>query len=209
MNELPGLIILGFGGHARSVADVALSLGIKRLHFFDENARPGENFLGHPVTSTLDFSLLGMWAVFPASGDNLKRATQVKWAKENNLPLFTLVSERATIGLGASVGEGSFVGHHAHLGPMSAVGVGCIINTGAVVEHECLIDEFTHVSVNTVIAGRSTVGRRCFIGAGATVIDGISVADDITVGAGGCVLRSLSDAGIYVGVPARRVGEPD
>ncbi|HEF4759231.1 TPA: NeuD/PglB/VioB family sugar acetyltransferase [Pseudomonas putida] len=206
MKPLKGLLILGFGGHARSVADVALSVGIPQLCFIDSNARPGEMFCSFPVKAAFDFELEEGWAAISASGNNLKRAEHVAWLEGNGLPVATLISSFATIGVGAQIAVGSFVAHHAHVGPMATIGAGCIINTGAVVEHECAIGAFTHVSVNSVVAGRSSVGNRCFIGAGATVIDGINLANDIVLGAGGCATRDLDTGGVYVGVPAKRVG---
>lgn len=200
-----GLLILGFGGHARSVADLALSLGVKTLCFIDENAREGEEFCSFPVKKTLDFNLGADWAAFPASGDNHKRAEQLQWLQSHMIPIATLVSTRASIGIGSVISTGSFVGHQAHIGPMAKIGTGCIINTGAIVEHECVIEDFCHVSVGTTIAGRSSVGLRGFIGAGATVIDSVRIVDDVTVGAGGCVTRHLDESGVYVGVPVRKV----
>jgi UDP-3-O-[3-hydroxymyristoyl] glucosamine N-acyltransferase len=90
---------------------------------------------------------------------------------------------------------------------MAKIGIGCIINTGAIVEHECLVGDYTHISVNATLAGRSNTGKFCMLGAGATVIDGISICDGVTVGAGGVVARSLSVEGIYVGVPVRQLRE--
>ena len=46
---MSSLALLGFGGHARSVADVALTAGFDRLLFVDENVQRGESFLGFPV----------------------------------------------------------------------------------------------------------------------------------------------------------------
>jgi sugar O-acyltransferase (sialic acid O-acetyltransferase NeuD family) len=200
-----GLLILGFGGHARSVADVALSIGIKSLCFIDENAREGEEFFSFPVKKTLDFELGADWAAFPASGDNCKRTGQLQWLQSRLTPIATLISSRASLGVGSVINIGSFVGHQAHIGPMAKIGTGCIINTGAIVEHECIIEEFCHISVGSTVAGRSTVGARGFIGAGATVIDGVHIVDDVTVGAGGCVTRHITEGGVYVGVPVRRV----
>ncbi|KAB0508738.1 acetyltransferase [Pseudomonas lini] len=210
MNNQPivvpnGLLIIGFGGHARSVADVALSIGVKSLCFIDENARDGEEFCSFPVKKMFDFDLGADWAAFPASGDNHKRAQQFQWLQSRFIPIATLISSRATIGVGSVIGAGSFIGHHAHIGPMAEIGTGCIINTGAIVEHECVIEEFCHVSVGSTIAGRSTLGARGFIGAGATVIDAITIVSDVTIGAGGCVPRHLTESGVYTGVPVRRV----
>jgi len=37
------------------------------------------------------------------------------------------------------------------------------------------------------------------------VIDGISVTNDVTIGAGGVVAESIELPGIYAGVPARKI----
>lgn len=200
-----GLLILGFGGHARAVADVALSLGIKQLRFIDINARPNETFGPFPVLRNWDEEPSDGWSVMPASGDGHSRQTQCDWATQRGWPLATLVAPTATVGFGATLGGGTFIAHHAHVGPMASVGVGCVINTGAIVEHECVVEDFTHVSINAAVAGRCHIGRLCFIGAGSTVIDGIKIGDSITLGAGACVHRNLEEPGVYVGVPAKKM----
>jgi sugar O-acyltransferase (sialic acid O-acetyltransferase NeuD family) len=206
MTSITGMLILGFGGHARSVADVALASGISQLCFIDRNARPGESFSSFPVKSSMDFELPDDWVVIPAAGDNNKRLEQCEWANQQGWRLGTLIAPSATVGIGAHIGEGSFIAHHAHVGPMASVGRGCIINTGAIVEHECTVGHYSHISVGAVVAGRSRIGDRCFLGAGSTVIDGVQVTDDVVLGAGACVHRNLEDSGTYVGVPAKVLG---
>lgn len=205
MNKSKGLVILGFGGHARSVADVALSAGFNSLLFIDENAKEGENFLGFKLQREYCGALPDGWECMPASGNNPRRQEQVQFVWSVGWPLASVVSTRATIGAGAEISPGCFVGHHAHIGPMAKVGVGCIINTGAVVEHECIVGDYSHVSVNATLAGRSRLGKFVFLGAGATVIDGISTTDYVTIGAGGCVIEPIDTSGIYVGVPTQKI----
>lgn len=205
MQARKGLLILGFGGHARSVGDVALAAGFQSLLFIDENARPGEHFLGHPVQREFSGELPEGWSCFAAAGDNRRRAAQIASIKSAGWPLVALIAPTATIGAGSKVARGCFVAHHAHVGPMASIGTGAIVNTGAIVEHDCVIGEYAHVSVNAVVAGRSRLGHHVFLGTGATVIDGVSVADDITVGAGGVVDASLERPGTYVGVPVRPI----
>jgi len=206
--QLPGgLVILGFGGHARSVADVAMAAGISDFRFVDANARSGETFLDFPVVAELGQDIPAGWGVFPAAGDNRYREEQILTINRAGWNLVSLVAPTATIGPGCSIGPGSFVGHHAHIGPMAKIGSGCIINTGAVIEHECEVGSFSHVSVNATLAGRSRIGEQVMLGAGATAIDGIAIADRVVIGAGGVVTRSILEQGVYVGVPVRRVGE--
>lgn len=205
MNMYKGLLILGFGGHARSVADVALAAGVAELLFIDANAQDGENFLGHGAVRKYAGNLPEGWACLPAAGDNHRRQRQCTEASERGWRLATLIAPSATIGTGASIGEGSFVAQHAHVGPMARVGRGAIINTNAAVEHECVVGEFVHVSVNATLAGRSRLGDFVFLGAGSTVIDCVEVGSQIIVGAGGVVGKSITVPGTYVGVPAKRL----
>ncbi len=199
------LIILGFGGHARSVADVALDRGIADLMFVDVTARPGENFLGFPVVIDMPHQLAGGWEVFPAAGENAARQRQTEHAAAKSLPMSCLVSRHAYVGKGATIQDATFIAHHAHLGPMATVGRGTIINTGAVVDHDCHVGDFTHISVNTTIAGRCKIGDQVFVGAGATVIDGVRIGDRVTIGAGSTVVDDITEPGIYVGSPARPI----
>jgi UDP-N-acetylbacillosamine N-acetyltransferase len=202
MNKNNGLIILGFGGHARSVADVALSAGYNSLLFIDENARDGETFLGFTVQREFYGEMPEGWSCMPAIGDNSGRQKQVEYIASGGWPLATVVSNNATIGAGAEISPGCFIAHHAHVGPMANIGIGCIINTGAVVEHESKIENFVHISVNSTISGRSVIGGYSFIGAGATVIDGINICNNVTVGAGSVVIKHIKHPGVYVGSPA-------
>jgi UDP-N-acetylbacillosamine N-acetyltransferase len=202
------LIVLGFGGHARSVADVALALDFKTLVFVDEQAREGETFLGFQVLKSFTPDDLKAWCAFPASGNGLVRQAQTHLIEQQGWQLVSLIAPSATFGVGCAVGDGVFVGQQAHIGPMATVGRGSIINSGAVVEHECTVGEWAHVSVNATMAGRSQLGDYSMLGAGATVIDGLMVANQTMIGAGAVVSQSIAVAGVYVGVPARIQNQP-
>lgn len=205
MSGTKNLLILGFGGHARSVADVALALGFQQLMFIDENAVNNEQFLGFPVQRSCDPVLPSDWLCMPASGNNHHRDLQTHAALMAGWALAILIAPSATVGVGAKVSPGCFVGHHAHIGAMAQIGMGCVINTGAVVEHECVIGDYVHISVNATVAGRAHIGNFVWIGAGATVIDKVGIAAESTIGAGGVVISSLIRSGTYVGVPVRRM----
>ncbi|HUX78697.1 MAG TPA: NeuD/PglB/VioB family sugar acetyltransferase [Alphaproteobacteria bacterium] len=207
MVECKGLLILGCGGHARSIADVALSSGIEQLLFIDSNAKDGEQFLGFPVQRIMEDSLSKGWMCLPGSGDNEQRKLQVEMAELRAWPLATLVAPSASIGISSMICPGSFVAHQAHIGPMAKVGKGCIINTGAIIEHDCIIGDYSHISIGAAIAGRSIVGDLCSLFAGSTVNDSIQICNDVIVGSGAVVIDNIQESGIYVGVPARRVNK--
>ena len=204
MNNSRCLILMGCGGHARSVADVALAAGYSELLFVDENAKEGEAIFGFPVLCRPP-SRHGNWMYIPCGGDGARRLAQVRELEESHLSLATIVSPSATIGHGSTIAPGCFIGHHAHVGPLTRIGTASIVNTGAVVEHDCLVGAGVHLSINCSVAGYCRLGDRVFLGAGCAVIDRISVSDDVTVGAGGVVVARIEAPGVYAGVPVRRI----
>jgi len=68
-----------------------------------------------------------------------------------------------------------------------------------------VLDEWVHVAPGATICGSVTIGRYSMVGAGATVIEGKKIAAGCIVGAGATVVSDLTESGIYVGSPARRI----
>lgn len=196
------IVIYGCGGHARSVADVALQNGVSQLVFVDENARVAETMFGFDVLRTEP--LLDDAGYIVAIGCNHQRAKQFFLLKDMH-QLTPIIADDAHVGRDAQIDPGVFVGRGAHIGPNVKVGENTIINTHCVIEHDCVIGKHSHVSVNAVIAGRSQVGDYVMIGTGATVIDKINICSNVIVGAGAVVVKDILEAGTYVGVPARKI----
>ena len=62
-----------------------------------------------------------------------------------------------------------------------------------------------HVAPGATISGGVTIGHFSMIGVGATIIEGKKIAASCLVGAGATVVRDLTEPGVYVGSPARRI----
>ena len=194
------LLIMGCGGHARSVADVAVSCGFQDFIFVDANAKLDEYSCGFKVLSSVEGSF---WSCLLGSGDNTYREQQWQEATERKWTIRTLISPHASRGIGSILGEGTVVLHHVHIGPMSELGKGCIINTGAIIEHDCKIGDFSHVSINAALAGNVVLGSHTMIGAGAVIKNNVHIGDNVMIGAGATVVNHIEEPGVYVGTPAR------
>lgn len=57
-----------------------------------------------------------------------------------------------------------------------------------------------HTKVRNVI-----IGNNVFIGAGSIIMPGVSIVDDVVIGAGTVVYKSINQDGVYVGPALRRV----
>jgi acetyltransferase-like isoleucine patch superfamily enzyme len=56
-----------------------------------------------------------------------------------------------------------------------------------------------------VLADHIKVDEACFVGTGAFISNKITITNEVTLGAGAVVAKSIAEAGTYVGVPARKI----
>lgn len=53
--------------------------------------------------------------------------------------------------------------------PNCIIGENILVNTGAQIDHDCVIGSHCHIAPGAILCGGVTVGEGCFIGAGAVV----------------------------------------
>lgn len=196
------VVIIGAGGHAKVIADIVIKSGDNLLGFLDDS-KEGSVIGGHSVIGkTCDTWKFPDAEFIIAIGSNeirrrIAESFCVKW--------YTAVHPTACIGTDVKIGVGSCVMATAVINSAAIVGNHSIINTGAIIEHDCRLDDFVHVSPNATLCGTVTVGCLTHIGASATVKNNTSICENVTVGAGAVVVKDITEAGTYIGVPARRI----
>ncbi|HEX2547759.1 MAG TPA: NeuD/PglB/VioB family sugar acetyltransferase [Ramlibacter sp.] len=199
----PTLLIFGAGGHGRVVADAAIAQGTwGRVIATDRNPAKCRGELLPGVALAAIEALEPYQAVHVAIGDARSREREAAAA---GAPLATVVHPRASVSAHAIVGDGTLVAAQAVLAPTSQVGTAVIVNHGAVVDHDAEAGDFSHLGPLSALGGAARVGRRVLLGSGAKVLPGVSVCDDVTIGAGAVVAANITEPGVYAGVPARRL----
>ena len=202
--EQPGVIIVGAGTYGKVTLDILRLMGKRIIGFLDDN-KNGETFFDLPVLGECgDYKRFPDAAFVVTLGDLYIRERVVKMMQ--GASWFTPIHPQTTIStLGVKIGDGSVVMAGAIVNPDAKIGRHCAINTNSVIEHDNVIGDFSHISVGAQLAGRVTVGSRVWVGIGATVINDVSICDDCVIGAGAVVVRNITEPGVYVGVPARRI----
>lgn len=195
------LFIHGAGGHAKSIADAA---DFNSIFFIDPFVCPKKNFSKGSLISSLPL-IDENHAHLVGIGDNQKRAEIFAQLQQQHLPIITIIASSAIVSEQAFIDIGCFIGHSTYIATDTHIQNNCIINTGAIIEHDVKIGTHTHIAIGACIAGSATIGSFCFIGAGAIIIDGVHLCDHVTVGAGAVVVESITEPGIYVGVPAKKI----
>ena len=196
------LVVVGAGGHAKVVMDVARLNGYDEFFILDDNKKGQFNDCSI-VGTTKEYPLYLSYNFIIAIGNNEVREKIADNLK--NVHFATLIHPSAVVSDRAVISEGTVVFPLAVINSGAIIGKHCIINSGAIVEHDCIIKDFVHVSPNATICGTVVVGKKTHIGAGATVINNLSIADDVVVGAGAVVTKDIDEKGIFVGIPAKKL----
>ena len=201
------LILLGGGGHCKSVIEVAESAGYKILGVLDKPEEVGKQALDYKVIGTDDdIPHYIEKAEFVITVGFIKNpAIRIKLynkVKEVGGKLATIIASSAHVSKYAMLSEGTVIMHQAVVNAGAKIGVNSIINTFANIEHDAQIGDQCHISTGAMVNGDCKVGDRCFIGSQSVLANGIEIGDDIIVGAGSFVRKNISVKGIYSGNPA-------
>lgn len=202
------LILIGGGGHCKSVIEVAESAGYEIKGILDMPDEVGKEVLsGHKVIGTddeipryveeCDFVVTVGFIKNPTL--RIKLYNKVKTAGGR---LATIIASTAYVSKYAELGEGTVIMHHAFVNAGAKIGDNCIINTFVNIEHDAEVGNQCHISTGTMVNGECKIGENCFIGSQSVCANCIEIASDIIVGAGSVVCKSLRMKGIYAGNPA-------
>ena len=78
-----------------------------------------------------------------------------------------------------------------------------LFNWNCTVGHDTTIGSYNVILPGSSISGRVKMGDSCLVGTCASIIENIVIGSNIFIGAGAVVTRSITQEGVYVGVPAR------
>ena len=201
------LLIIGAGGHGRVVADIAMRMERwKEISFLDddENVKP---LLGcYLIGKSNEWDdYINDYDIFVAIGNNNTRGKIQKQLEEAGASIPILIHPSAIIGKCVEIGKGSVIMAGTIINCCTIIGKGCIINTGSTIDHDNKIADYVHLSPGVHTAGMVQVGNETWLGIGSTVSNNINITGRCTVGAGSVIVKDISEAGTYVGVPARRI----
>lgn len=206
MKATSTLVIVGAGGHGRVVADAALAQAAwSRVFATDSDPAKwtGELLPGVPLQG-YDPALGLAGAVFHIAVGSAS-VREKESATVGLQRLATVIHPDATVSPFALLGVGAFVAAQAVVAPRARVGMSTIVNHGAVIDHDCQVGDFTHIAPHVALGGGVRVGSRGLVGTGARVLPGLAICDGVTLGAGAVVTASITQPGVYAGVPARRL----
>lgn len=182
------IILVGFGGHARSVADCIEREGkYKIIGYTDfEQYDSKYKYLGTDdiLQEYFERGIKNVALCVGYLGKGEVRQKIYTKLKDIGFSFPIIVDPSAIISDSAKIDEGTFVGKNVVINAEAKIGKMTIINTMVVIEHECVVGEFVHVAVGAVLCGQVEVGRAAFVGANSTIIQCRKIQENQIVPAG-------------------------
>ena len=164
------LVIVGAGGHGRSVAEAAMLCAAWNEIVFIDDAYPGQTSSGRwPIvaaTATLTAVINKNDDAIIAIGNQTVRAHLFQSAEQAGASMVTVIHPKAWVSGDAVIGAGTAVMAGAIVGTQATIGRGAIINANATVDHDAALGTFAHLGVGVQLAGGVVVGDRAWLQAG-------------------------------------------
>jgi len=198
------IFIIGAGGHAKSVAEIALAMGYDIKAFISPDS-PNHTLLGSKIQPELPQDL-------NLTKDSIAIGIGANWTREkvwlelsNTFPLSmfpALTHPSASVAVDTQIGAGSTIHQNASIGPSTTLGIFCTLNTAASIDHDCLIGNFASIGPGAHTGGNVTVGDRAALGIGSITRHGIQIGSDSVLGAAAYAHRPINANTVNIGNPS-------
>lgn len=205
------LLLIGGGGHCKSVLDTILALeAYSDVAIVDLKDNIGKTVLGVPIIGSDDdlsnlfktgykYAFITLGSI----GNTRLRRMLYEAIREIGFIIPTVIDSSATVSEYVAISEGVFVGKGAIVNAGSTIEACAIINSGAIIEHDCMVGAFAHVAPGTTLCGDVTVGNDTHIGANTVIRQGLTIGSNVLIGIGSVVVGDIQDHIIAFGNPCR------
>jgi sugar O-acyltransferase (sialic acid O-acetyltransferase NeuD family) len=187
--------LIGYGGHAREVI-AQTGLNLKCFVEFEYMTK------GTHLLSNFDPK---KFEVIVAIGDpNIRKNITEKLPK--NTKYFTFIHPTAQImSKDVEIGEGSFIGANSIITTNVKIGKHSILNRGCQIGHDTVCGDFLSMMPGSIISGNCKIGDKVYLGTNSSIREKINICSNVTIGLNGGVVDEITEEGIYVGLPVKKI----
>ena len=190
------IILIGAGGHCKSVIDVVEQEGkFNIVGIVDKPEFLNSKCLGYPIigndSNLVEFSKKYKYALITIGQikSPLDRIRLFDLAVKANFVLPSIVSPRAYVSKHTTIGRGVTVMNDALINANTSIGDNCIINSKALIEHDVIIESHCHISTHATINGNVKVEKNCFVGSGSVIRENVKIADNTFIKMGSIIKK--------------------
>lgn len=190
--------LIGAGGFAREIMS---HMGTKLPCFIDDEYYKDNDDDIHPL-SKFDSNL---YEIIIAVGNPIDRKN-IQDRLPKNTKYFSFVHHSAILlDSNIEIGEGSIICAGSILTTNIKIGKHCHLNIQTTIGHDTIIGDFFTTAPGSKISGNCIIGNNVYIGTNASIKEKIKICDDVTIGLNSGVVKDITESGIYVGTPVKKI----
>ena len=190
--------IIGAGGHAKVVADIARFLKYDEIYFFDDVNKTNEiKSLGKYVGKINKVDQFKDIPFIVAIGDNNLRKKFFLRLEEKKIKIISLIHPSSYVSSFAKIGKGSVVMPKSVINISVKISKSCIINTASSIDHDTIINQFSHICPGVNLAGGVKIGKHTLVGIGTKVIPNINIGSNVIIAAGSTVYKNIRSNQVF------------
>jgi sugar O-acyltransferase (sialic acid O-acetyltransferase NeuD family) len=200
------ICIFGAGGFAKEVYALLENLGMSNIICAFIDTHEGSLF-NIPIKTENFFDYRKHLPVIAIGNPNLREIVVSKLLNIGGVEFPTFIHPSAIImkpytihiSEGVIICANCVVTCDVNIGPWSH------LNLASTIGHDVVVGKFFTTAPGVHINGNNNIGDRVYFGSNASTIEKITIASDVVIGAGACVIRDIINNGTYVGIPAKKV----
>jgi sugar O-acyltransferase (sialic acid O-acetyltransferase NeuD family) len=201
------IAIIGGGGFAKEVIEVAESLGYEIYGIFSKDPSdiryPYRGYLEELDKQKSNFS-----GAIVAIGAFNKKTIKVRnnilsFLRSNDIGQISIISPFSRIGVRSIIGKGVYIAHNSVISVDVNIGDSVLINTGAFIGHDVIVSSNSCIGPRVFIGGGSVIEKNVTIAASSSILQGICIGSGSTVGMASLVLKSLKPNSFVLPLPSQ------
>lgn len=208
------IVIVGAGGFGREVEWL-----IKRINevnptyemvgFIDDGKPVGE-IIGHSeVIATTDELVIredNLNVVIAIGNAKVRKLIADKLQVNTNLSFPNLIDPSVIYDESeTTIGKGNIICASTIMTVNIAIGNFNIINLDCTIGHDDILKDYVTIYPSVNVSGNVTVEDCVEIGTGTQIIQGLSIVNNVIIGASAAVVKNIENSGTYVGVPVKKI----
>jgi sugar O-acyltransferase (sialic acid O-acetyltransferase NeuD family) len=186
--------LIGFGGHAR---EVMCQMGKELVCFVDDE---------YVVNGTKPLSELDpkkYKVMIAIANPEIRKQILSKLPKRTKF--FSWIHPTSLVLNDVEIGEGSFIGAYSIVTTNIKIGKHCILNRMNHIGHDCIIGDFFSAMPGAIVSGNVNIEDSVYIGSNSTIRENLTIHKNTTIGMSASVIKNITESGIYVGVPSKKI----
>ena len=200
--------IIGTGGFAREVLQLAMDIHKKNSDFFCEiNFIELDEYFEQEFVDNIrvlklsNCDLAKMKFVIAVGNPMIKNRILKQLPKK--LKFTSIISQLAFIANDFKPKKGLIVMPFSYVSCNVKIGKHVHINSHCTIGHDTIIGDFSTTACSVMISGNNDIGNYCYFGMNSSTRQGLSICDNVTIGLNAGVVKDITTAGTYIGTPSK------